>query len=249
MGDVSSMQADAARRKTSGSKPGMSFQTEPKGFTLVELLLGLVITSMIGLTVAGASMVLSNAHFQSQQYYDCLQTARIAMRWIESDIRRSSLVTDVENGLMLWEGDTNGDGQINFSELTLITHDSSSGQVTRHRAVFPAGMSQEAIVAINTPFPLDQMVQAANSMALWMTSNAYVQSTTLATNVEMLDILPAQEPPMTTRLHIRLVVTEGGQYVTLRSAAKLRADRTEDVYVADGDYILTNGWPVDPNLL
>ena len=219
-------------------------KTRARGFTLVELLIGISITSMVGLTVAGASMVLSNSHFQSEQYYDCLQSGRVAMRWIESDIRRSSLVTGIQGGLMLWEGDTNGDEQINLSELTLITHDPNSGELTRSRAVFPAGMTSQEVMAINPQFPLHQLVESADAMASWVASNAFVETMTLASNIKFLDIQPAQTPPMTTRLNIVLVATQGVEQMTLGSAACLRADRTGDVFLASGQFILTNSWPV-----
>ncbi len=219
-------------------------KTRACGFTLVELLIGVSITSMVGLTVAGASMVLSNAHLQSEQYYDCLQSGRVAMRWIESDIRRSSLVTGIQGGLMLWEGDTNGDEQINLSELTLITHDPNSGELMRSRAVFPAGMTSQEVTAINPQFPLHQLVESADAMASWIASNAYVETMTLASNIKMIKIQPAQTPPMTTRLNIVLIATQGEEQMALGSAACLRADRTGDVFLASGQFILTNSWPV-----
>ena len=84
----------------------------PSGFTLVELVMAISITTIIGLAVAGASMALSTAHAHSESRYGSIETARSAMRRIQSSLRAAALVTYVHsNGHKLgyWAGDENED--------------------------------------------------------------------------------------------------------------------------------------------
>lgn len=93
------------------------------GFTLPEMILGVAITSLVGLAVATVSAALSNAYDAGSAQQQSLQAARTAMLRTEKAVRQSALVLAAwDNNVLLWEGDRTGDGFVNISEVTLLIH-------------------------------------------------------------------------------------------------------------------------------
>ena len=214
------------------------------GFTLVELVMAMFITSIIAAAVAGMSMVLSTANAHSEDRYMAIESARNAMRKIQLDFQKALLITAVsEDGssLLYWVRDENENGKINLTELRLLRHESGEKQIRRYQVAFPDTWPQPLRDAQDTEFTLQSSLNLS-TMASYVAGSTHSVGRLLAVDVHDFEVsLPpsSQAPPLATLVQIRHTVGQGEQALTLRSAASLRADATGYVGVANGVYVLT----------
>ena len=210
------------------------------GFTLVELVMAISITSLIGLAVAGASTALSSAHAHSQSQYDSTQTARVAMRQIQYSLQRARLVTAVGsngNALAYWVGDENNDGTISLLELRVLRYNPDSRNITEYSVQYPASWAEWLVDSWNW----DVTLAEAMSMALmewWVAGWSYCSGRTLADDVQAFKASLDQRTPLGTLARVEFTVGDGDQATTLRSAAALRADMTHYVMTDGTGYVL-----------
>ena len=210
-----------------------------RGFTLVELVISVAITAVIGSAVAGLAMVLSTASEHGQDRYLSLQTARIAMRNVQDTIRKAKLVTACNGTMMvLWAEDTNGNGKINLTEVALLGRDSSLEQIRMHRIVFPDHWSEGLKAMLDLQLQLDDLTSVPDVLS-WMQGVQYDEVTVLAGDVRAFGISTSPAPPMTDLVGLTMTIGPSEpQAVTLRSAVHLRADVTGRVGIADDEYVL-----------
>lgn len=91
------------------------------GFTLVELLMALMVTSIIAAAVATLAYAMGAANDVSDNTSRKQAQVRIATLRISELIRHSKLICRVSSmDLAVWRADDNGDGQINPTELVYI---------------------------------------------------------------------------------------------------------------------------------
>jgi len=92
-----------------------------KGFTLVELLVALVVTSIILASVATLAYALGTANDVTDNTSQTQARVRYATLRISELIRHCKLICGMPGGDMaVWRADDNGNGQINISELVYI---------------------------------------------------------------------------------------------------------------------------------
>ena len=95
------------------------------GFTLVELLVALVITSLILTAVATIAYALSAANDSTDDTAEKQAQVRYVTLRIGELIRHCKLICGVfEGNLALWRADDNGNSQINLNEVIYIEHGS-----------------------------------------------------------------------------------------------------------------------------
>ena len=209
------------------------------GFTLMEMTIAMTITAMIGLSVAGVSMVLGDATEYGENFYQSVQTARNVVMKIQKTIRSAKLVTaSSSTAMVLWADDTNGDGQINLSETVLLSCDTTSGQIRLNRVVFPATMSAQTRAALDVTKTLADLA-SVNTVTSLITGNAYNTTTVLATDVAAGQFGVWPTAPLSHLVRFQLTVGTGDSAVTLRSAAATRAGLTSRVQMAGNVYVLT----------
>ena len=93
-----------------------------KGFTLVELLVALMVTSIVFSAVVTLTYVLGTANEVSGDTAQKQAQVRFATLRISELIRHCKLVCRTSgDDLVIWRADDNGDGQINVNELTYIS--------------------------------------------------------------------------------------------------------------------------------
>jgi len=91
------------------------------GFTLVELLVALVVSSLILTAVATLAFAMSSATKSTDDTSSKQAQVRFATLRISELIRQCRLICGTPGGeLALWRADDNGDGQINVNELVYI---------------------------------------------------------------------------------------------------------------------------------
>ncbi|MBN2182413.1 MAG: prepilin-type N-terminal cleavage/methylation domain-containing protein [Sedimentisphaerales bacterium] len=92
-----------------------------KGFTLVELLVTLVVSSVVLAAVATLAFALGTANDATDELSLKQAQLRFATLGIQDLIRHSKLVCFAGNdGVALWRADENNDGRINIGELVYI---------------------------------------------------------------------------------------------------------------------------------
>ena len=208
----------------------MTKRNRQPGFTLLELVLAMAITSMIGLSVVVAGSALSAAQSSTDCLSENIQAGRISMRTIESDIRTARLVlSGSSTALMLWKGDGNGDKLINLDEIVLLEYVPAQHLV---QEVSVTGMP----TGLNTAYTL---VQAGNSAQIRQTMvsatyASYCNTRTLATNVGSLSLVISPAPPTSKTVLARMQIGPADQRITLTNTINLRADSTADIKTVQG---------------
>ena len=92
-----------------------------KGFTLVELLVALMVTSIVFSAVVTLTYALGTANEVSGDTARKQAQVRFTTLRISELIRHCKLVCKTSgDDLVIWRADDNGDGQINVNELTYI---------------------------------------------------------------------------------------------------------------------------------
>ena len=202
-----------------------------KAFTLVELMMGMAVTALVGLAAAGVSRTLGDSYVQSQHYYESIQCTRIGMMRLASEIRQAKLVTELGSAqLMLWQEPAGGDGGINLSELTLITYDPNADTINKYQVVFPTSWPAWLRQLMDSQVSLASLVSNPSYWASQIKTSSYVQTKALAGSITAVQYSSTQAgAPYTTLLTIQITAGSGGSGVTLRNSVKLRADRTSNV--------------------
>jgi len=99
-------------------------------FTLVELLVGSIVTSLVA--AAGATFVsaVSNAAVQTRDLRGSKSTGRYVLAQIVRSVREARGIGQVTStGITLWLQDTNGDDKMNLSEMGTIYYDNAAARV------------------------------------------------------------------------------------------------------------------------
>lgn len=208
-------------------------------FTLMELIMALSIMSLIGLAVAGASMVLSTSYTRSQEQYQNIQIARSVMRRLHAQIRTARLVTACrDDTIVLWANDKNGNGKINITEIVLVRFDSGAGEVREYRIVFPSEWTQEKKNLFNVVVSLDSVSTVDEAWETIASFGTYRVMLPLATDVSGFQLSASAAAPLATYVGVSVTVGQGKHSAMLRSAASLRKDETARVGTAGEDWVL-----------
>jgi hypothetical protein len=206
-------------------------------FTLLELCLGLTITSIIGLTAVTMAGVLSSRYSQSEAYFQSLQSARVALGKVQSQIRGAQLVTQLtSNKLMLWNASLNGDGKIHPADLVLLSY--ANGQITQSQLQYPDGWPTWLKTLLNLPVELDWIVTFPGVWDWWLAAGWFSSNKTLSTGVTGFSLSGDAAAPVSRTMSIQVTCGQGASAVTLRSCVGMRGDRTGSVALVGGDYKL-----------
>jgi type II secretory pathway pseudopilin PulG len=213
----------------------MNYASRQSGFTLVEVVMAAAITSLVGMTVAGAASALSYSYNQKQNKAELLQSQRVAMNNIEKVIRTGKLVTATTgSGLIVWTGDTNGNNSMDLNELVKIEFDSAKHQVV-----------QQSLPGLTAGLNSSLTLASANSYAATKMSmdsairGTYLNSTVLATNVQDFQVKTDVAAPKTTVVLIRMSTGQEAEEVTVTNSVHLRADLTSAVSFSNNIPVLT----------
>ena len=208
-------------------------------FTLTEVIIAASIMTMIGLSVTGVTVALTNAYADSQDFYQSLQTARSAVRNIQSVVQKSKLIPACEEvGIVLWAEDSNNDGLINRSEVAVVIYGPSWQEVRQYRVVFPDDMDETTKTALDVMMPLASL-ENLNSVFTIVEDDPYVQVRVLATDVTSFRVATDPAPPLSTLVTIEIQVGLNDKIaVKLRTACCPRADEIDHVGFSDGKYVL-----------
>jgi len=207
-----------------------------QAFTLIEMVMAISITAIIGMSIAGASMALSTAYENGQDYYQCLQTGRITMARLEQILRKSLLIGGTGPDLMwLWREDTNGDGGINLTEISTIAYDRQNKTLKEIHLEFPSTWPESMLKVADRSLTLYEVTaQYASISSFRSCYGPIMKNTVLAENVVDFTVAPWPYPPITKAIGVTMTVRQSDRTLTVRSAAKLRGDTVDRVAFAFG---------------
>ena len=209
-------------------------------FTLTELLVSLAIMGMIAAAVAGLSVALSSASEHGRDRHLYIQEGRVAMRNLESYLKKARLVTATDGSTMvLWMEDTNGDELINATEIGVFELDGGSGEVYLNRIVYPDSWGRGVHHAMDYRLQLYDVTNAG-SVSAWIGRSSYRQKTVLAGQVTSFETTASPAAPLGELVGLQLTVGSGERTIVFRSAVRLRADWTHRVSDAGGYYVLND---------
>jgi Tfp pilus assembly protein FimT len=137
-----------------------------RGFTFVELCLGLVITALVMSALSTFTLAMCSAWQSSGQVATLTLQGNQMVSHIENEVRNARLLGVCRAGscdgsasgaaIMIWKNDTNGDGLIQGSEVEMILHDT-----VNHQLVLYSG--------------------TASDIATWPYSTVFTNSTVIST--------------------------------------------------------------------
>ncbi len=212
-----------------------------RGFTVAEMVLALAIVGMIGLSVTGVYMTLNTAQAHSDEYYTHLQTARGLVRTLDRSLRKARLVLARDaDGIAVWTDDTDDDGLVNLSEITVFYYSSSDGTVVRSRVVFPDEMAETVRAPLDEQITLAEISTVTGlrtSMA--EKSPSYFTDVLLAENVLSFTSEVDSSAPLSTLVKASFAVGTAKRYAWGYAGGALRAPYVSRVGQVDGDYVLT----------
>jgi len=192
------------------------------GFTLVELLVALVVSSLILTTVATLAFALSRANDATDDTSRKQAEVRFATLRISELIRQCKLICGTPSGeLALWRADDNGDRQINVNELVYIER--GTGKNFLRLCEFTAPNTQVSLSQIQTLSP----------------DACTVRRITLIPKCSNVEFLVDAAPPLTKLVSICFDLAEDGaaRHYQINSAVRGWAG---NLLSADGQSIVTD---------
>ncbi len=183
-----------------------------KAFTLVELLVGLLITSIILSAVATLAFAFTSANTASGDTAYKQAQLRHATLYLSELIRKGRLICAVPGDeVVVWRDDDNADNQINLNELVYIQR-GTNGEMLRLCQFSSADNPQVALSALALPATLSQF--------LFSYTARYVPLIPECANVQfILD----RAPPFTRLVTISFDLTENNVVRRYEIAAAPRA--------------------------
>lgn len=117
------------------------------GFTVVELCLAIVITSLVAGALTAFSLAMLSAWKHAEQTQALTLTGNQVVLRIQNELRSARLIGACRAGssdgsapgaaVVLWKQDFNGDGKIQASEMEMIVHDTVNHELRLYRTGQP----------------------------------------------------------------------------------------------------------------
>ena len=125
-----------------------------RGFTLIETLLAMCITAMVGAGIATMMSVLSrDVGLQYEARGVLVRTSTAQTRFSAYVAPARCILQADQNGLVLWLEDARESDTVHASEIRWIRHDASSDRIVVDFVAFPDTWSEAAIALADTDHP------------------------------------------------------------------------------------------------
>jgi len=213
-----------------GGRPGRR-----RSFTLIELLMGMMVSSMILAAVATLAWTIGTYNGQGEATVDLTRQGRFGMMFLERDLRaaRAAGVTD-SGALVLWMGDLTENGLIDAEEIILYHYVAAQRAV--QRITFTGGIGMRSM----DPSGLDGIMQAYDGGLLESiapTCGYTMREDVVCNRVDSLAFYPKRAFPDTASVEFALelsrpenIVTGSGEtvYLSFYGTGTLRAPYIEN---------------------
>ena len=179
----------------------LSSDSGGKGFTLVELLVGLTVSSIVLAAVATLAYAMSSANDSTDDTSVKQAQVRYTTLRLSELIRQCKLICFAgPDDLTVWRGDDNEDGQINSSELVCIEKGASSDHL--QVCDFPVSGGWDPGVKISDI--------GAYSTSWWLSFNLNVRRTMLIGQCGNMEFSFDALPPATRFVNVSFDLLENG---------------------------------------
>ncbi|MBN2269204.1 MAG: prepilin-type N-terminal cleavage/methylation domain-containing protein [Sedimentisphaerales bacterium] len=183
-----------------GRAKRLSSDSGGKGFTLVELLVALSVSSIVLAAVATLAYAMSSANDSTDDTSVKQAQVRYATLRLSELLRHSKLICFAgPDDFAVWRGDDNGNGQINASELVLVEKGSSGGHL--QLCDFPVAGS-DPVVALSS-------IQAY-STSWWLSAGLSIRRTTLIGQCSNMEFSFDALPPWARFVNVSFELFENG---------------------------------------
>jgi Tfp pilus assembly protein PilW len=179
------------------SVPVPSLRPRPRvrcGLTIVELLLALAITGVIGAAIASVVYATCEGTASRQNLLSLVVRRKVVESRTAGLLRSAEMVLAYgANSLVLWMYDTNLSGTPNRSEIRYLEFDPTTGQLACYKNVWPNTMTPVQILAADTEYALsadfNTLIPALKTdpnfvREVWATNVTAVQFTPNSTNLQ-----------------------------------------------------------------
>ena len=226
-------------------------KTHSRGLTVIELVIGMTITTMVAGAVAAVLTSVSQGWTHSQDIQTQTSLTTQSLMRVNRVVRDCKQIGATRAGgisgtvttpaaALIWRADLNSDEQIQFSELALLEHDpdgDSPNDIPLHAIVwwtvqFPAGWTSAQKAAADSIISDASLYSDAEITAFRNNFSALVKPSVLATDVHKMKLLRI-DSSSTVRPALEYVLKflddasgdESTKYgrTTLRAPAKLPA--------------------------
>jgi prepilin-type N-terminal cleavage/methylation domain-containing protein len=186
-----------------------------KGFTIVELLVALVVTSVLLTAVSTLAFALSSASKSTGEMSRKQAQVRFTELKLQDIIRNCCLVCATSNNdIAVWLSDKNNDNKINIGELVYIERGSAKDHIWI--CTFPSENNSEIAISSIRAF-------STNWWLAYSSNVEYVKLLTECSNVEFkFDI----SPPYSTFVSISFVIPGSGMVKQYQIDAALRSRKS-----------------------
>jgi len=151
----------APQLETRNSKLKMSH----RGLTLIELLIGLAITAMIGAAIASMMFGVTRGTASGREMRELAVKSKALSARVTAAVRRSSMVLAAgDDYLVLWVYDLDGDGTPSTLELQRISYDAAADTITSYEPD-PAATDAEHELDADFEAATDALIAAGDLVA------------------------------------------------------------------------------------
>jgi len=204
-----------------------------RAFTLVELLVALMVTSIVLGAVATLAYALGTANDALGDTGEKQAQVRYATLKISELIRHCKLICDVQNeSLAIWRADDDDDGEIDIRELVYIETE-------------PATQSLQLVEFSPPPIHEDRVVRLdeiqGHTIRPWLTGNCEVIYTVLVSQCSSVRFVAVPAPPWSKFVNVSFDLLENEstrQYqisASPRNWAGYLLNEAGDAFVSDDD--------------
>lgn len=206
------------------SSPGTRY-SRLRAFTIVELLVALMVSSIILTAIVTLSYAMSSAYNSTSDMNEKEAHIRYATMRISDLIKYSRLVCKATSDeFVIWRMDDNNDNQINISELTYIE---TGGGIYLRLLEFDPSPSDDRTYLLST-------IQNIN-LKNWFISKYPETYTTLISDCSNMEIQREPDPPYTQLVNISFDIEENGQIRKCQISTALRCSMSSFINVNSND--------------
>ena len=166
-----------------------STRCAPRGMTLLELLIALVITAVISLTIAAVTTAIARGVDAENEGRSALQRTVAAHSRLRTYIHpsRCFLDADASRGFVVWLSDTRVNNRVNLSEVRVFwfNPEDPDGDLTVEWAKWPEEWDEQALASADTELTgADDLFDAMEALR----GQGHTGSAVLADRVESLAV-------------------------------------------------------------
>ncbi|MCK4999500.1 MAG: prepilin-type N-terminal cleavage/methylation domain-containing protein [Anaerohalosphaera sp.] len=157
-----------------------------RGFTLVEVMMGVLVSSIIFGAIGTLAFAMSSAHEQTKDMSEMQAYIRYTSDRLRDEMRQSVKMWYVSGRIALWKGDLNADDQINGNELVYIETNADYDILQLHG--FPSSTRSVTVTSIKNGSALTNLISNDTSQYTVLLPVCSNLSFTIPGNFRLLNI-------------------------------------------------------------